>query len=323
MKTQITPQSLPSSYNFHKLPDHDLAKFFGKQLQPIQGDRPILPQIEGTALDFELETRPCYYKTDEGFKDYDAKRFLVNSSTNEIFDIVGKSWTPHQPKNVLQSFQDWVQETGELNLTHVGQLNGGRIVYALADYPDVIQFGDDTTVAKVLLTNMNQLGFSTRVEIFTYRVVCLNGLTVRNKEQDRSIRINHLTDITQENLLHNTLSSLHSQFEQHKRQMTGLTQVQMPKSEAIALLIKNFGNPTLELEDQPKAVQVILQLFDGKAKGSEYASVFNTAYGLLQSTTEYLNHHARKTQVHTSSLLYGTKANSAVKMQQSLVNCYL
>lgn len=323
MKTQISSNPLIPSYNFHNTPDHDISKFFGKHLQAIDGDRPIIPQIEGTALDFKLETRPCYHQTPDGFKDYDARRFLVNGNTNEIFDVVGKNWQPHQPLEVLESFQDWVNSTNELKLTHVGQLDGGRIVYGLADFPDVIQFGEDTTVAKVLLTNMNKLGYATRIELFTYRIVCSNGLTVRSRKG--SMRINHLTNIMQEDgeFLNNSLSSLHKQFEKHKRQMEQLTQVQMGKSEAIALLIKNFGNPQLELDEQPKAVQVILQLFDGKGKGAEYASAFNTAYGLLQSTTEYLNHHVRQTKTHTSSLLYGSKASSAEKIQQSLVSTYL
>ena len=320
-QTATYTNPLTSVYNYHSNPEHKIERYFGKNLVPIDADIPIARQIADTSMDFKLDLQPVYFKDDYYFENYEPRRFLVNTANNEIFDIVGKNWQPHQPVDVLSTFQDWCSEQDELTLTHVGQLDGGRIVYALADYPRVIEFGEDVTIAKVLLSNFNKLGFSTRVDLFTYRIVCRNGMTVRNKEN--SIRLNHTDKSNVSDRLTNSLNQLHQSFAGYKQTMQQLTEVSMSKQEAQALLIKNFGNPDKSLEDQPQVVWSVMQLFEGKAKGSEYLSAYNTAYGLLQSTTEYLNHHSRQTKTHLSSVLYGNKNNTAQKMMQSLSTTYL
>ena len=324
--TQATPTYSPANpltpvYNYHSTPQHNIERYFGKNLVPINANIPIARQIEGTSIDFTLNLKPVFDKTDNGFVEYKPSRFLVNAATKEKFGIVGKNWKPHQPVDVLSTFQDWCNEQPELQLTHVGQLDGGKIVYALADYPRVIEFGEDVTIAKVLLSNFNKLGFSTRVDLFTYRIVCRNGMTVRSKEN--SIRLNHTDKSDVGDRLTNSLNQLHKSFAGYQKTMQQLTEVSMSKQEAQALLIKNFGDPDKSMEDQPQMVWAIAQLFEGKAQGSEYLSAYQTAYGLLQSTTEYLNHHSRQTKTHLSSVLYGNKNNSAQKMMQSLSTTYL
>ena len=320
-QTKIKTNPLSAGYNFHHDNKESMEKYFTKNLVAIDPDIPIRRQIEGTSMDFQLDLKPVYRYTQDGFGNYEPRRFLVNTANNEVFDIVGKNWQPHQPVDVLSTFQDWCSEQPELKLTHVGQLNGGRIVYALADYPDVIQFGQDVTIAKVLLSNFNKLGNSTRVDLFTYRIVCQNGMTVRSKEN--SIRLNHTEKLDVGDRLTNSLNTLHKNFAGYKRTMERLTEVTMTKQEAHALLIKNFGDPDKAIEDQPQVVWSVIQLFEGKAKGAEFVSAYNTAYGLLQSTTEYLNHHSRQTKTHLSSVLYGSKNSTAQKIMQSLTATYL
>jgi phage/plasmid-like protein (TIGR03299 family) len=295
--------------------------YFGDRLIAIDPEIAIADQITNTALDFQLELKPVLESCGGELKAYEPKRFLVNSSSGEIFDVVGKNWTPHQPKEVLTLFQHWCSDQSKLNLTHVGQMNAGRIVYALADYPEVIDFGGDITIAKVLLSNFNKLGFSTRIDLFTYREICSNGLTIRNMEN--SIRLSHAQSLGISDRLSTSLDKLHANFATHQETMKQLTQVTLNKQEAQAMLIRNFGDPDKDLEEQPQIVWSALQLFEGKAKGSEFLSAYNTAYGLLQATTEYLNHHSRKTSTHLSSVLYGNKNHAAQKMIQSLSHTYL
>ena len=350
INAQTSNVSLPRSFYRQEA---NIESFFGKSLIPVNSDRSIFEQIMGTDLDFKLELRPVYRNLGsmgitsgehnfermetrgdlalstvrclqscvrEAYTECSRYRFLINDRTNEVFDIVGKNWTPHQVEDTLTTFQDWCNDTG-LNMTHIGQLDGGRVIYALADYPETIEFGEDTTIAKVLLSNFNKLGYSTRIDLFTYRLVCQNGLTV--KSQTNSTRLNHASSLTEGDRLTTALDNLHHNFAKHKEQMRSLTQVTMTKAEAQMLLIKSFGNIDKDIDDQPRIVQTCLSLFDGKAKGSEFLSAYNTAYGLLQSCTEYLTHHSRKTSTHLSSVLYGSKHNQAEKITQSLVGTYL
>jgi hypothetical protein len=103
-----------------------------------------------------------------------------------------------------------------------------------------------------------------------------------------------------------------------------LAETQMTIEEATMHLINAFGDPLKKVEEQPKVVQTCLNLFRGQAKGSELLSAYNTAWGLLNSVTEYYNHHARvvDSQSHLNSLWMGGKAQKQQQFMNQLVSVY-
>lgn len=69
----------------------------------------------------------------------------------------------------------------------------------------------------------------------------------------------------------------------------------MNKFEAMNYLVDVLGDPAVPLNEQPnmKGIQSVLALFNGEGKGSDLSSASGTAWGLLNSITEYVDHHRR------------------------------
>ena len=57
-------------------------------------------------------------------------------------------------------------------------------------------------------------------------------------------------------------------------------------------LVNLLGDPEVPLADQPnqKGLQQVYGLFTGAGKGSDLASASGTAWGLLNSVTEFVDH---------------------------------
>lgn len=67
------------------------------------------------------------------------------------------------------------------------------------------------------------------------------------------------------------------------------------KFEAVSYLVNVLGDPSLPLNEQPnqKAIQTVYGLYSGEGKGSKLQSAQNTAWGLLNGVTEFVDVHRR------------------------------
>ena len=68
--------------------------------------------------------------------------------------------------------------------------------------------------------------------------------------------------------------------------------------EAINYVLNIFGDKMKPIDQQPaiNTIAKVLQLFDGNGKGSDLQSARGTAWGLLNSVTEYIDHHKGRDQ---------------------------
>jgi hypothetical protein len=93
-------------------------------------------------------------------------------------------------------------------------------------------------------------------------------------------------------------------------------------AQALLFLIHHFkGKMGASIDEQPEAIQVIWTLYKGAAKGTHYLGTFETAWGLLNAITEYVNHHMRRINQDTyaRSLLWGAKCSTMEKALNGLV----
>jgi hypothetical protein len=299
--------TLQSTYNEMQM--------FGKNIISIDPTRSIISQIEDTFLDFFVIEDFIFHHiiSTQSYHRIEGKYILKNSRTGEILDIVGKNWNPHQPKNSLQLFENFCHEHN-YPITHAGLLDKGRCVFVLADYPAIIDFKGDRTINKLLLSTSNKNGVSTKLDILSYRLVCKNGLKVPTLQNKVTLNHHFAVDKLSESLM--DLQDNYAKFEQN---LTKFTDLRLSRDEAHLLLIKNFGDPHKPIDQQPAIINICLQLFAGQAKGSDYLSAYNTAYGLLQAVTEYYNHRTRASNTHAYSLLYGAKNQQQQKIYNSLL----
>jgi phage/plasmid-like protein (TIGR03299 family) len=97
--------------------------------------------------------------------------------------------------------------------------------------------------------------------------------------------------------------------------MRALSECKVNDTAAETFLRRVLTYPTTSASSQvaatnDSAIKAVHELFTGRGKGADMASAAGTAWGLLNSVTEFVDHHrrARSDQNRTDSAWFGTGA---------------
>lgn len=278
--------------------------------------------MEAAGLNWRVEQSAFRYGDRYQYREEGNQKAVYRGDNGMLLDVVGADWMPHQNGDMLDTFERFCNSSG-LEIEHIGELKRGKIIFAVARTDSGFSFDmdGDQVNGKIIFTGSHELGRGHRVDLMTLRRVCGNGLVspVRVKGQV----ISHIGEWDTYKVM-SALEAAKTNFAEVRQTSERLASVAITVEEATLHLIKAFGDPAKAVEDQPKIVQTCLRLFQGQAKGSHLLSAYNTAWGLLNSVTEYYNHHARATdaQSHLSSLWQGNKANQQQRFLNQVVSVY-
>jgi phage/plasmid-like protein (TIGR03299 family) len=276
-------------------------------------------QLQAADLNWTVELEPVSYSRGTTKEFYVAYR----SDTGAVLDIY-KHRHPWQNDEVLEAFNAFA-ENANIELQRVGSLKEGKRIYAIAKLPvDLCPKGEleDRTEVYLMLEDSHENGKGMTAALWENRLVCTNGM--RTKVNLTSRVIPHTSAFNREKVA-NVVTAAIDTINERQQVIDTLAETAITKAEAMMNLVKAFGNPNEAIDDQPQMVRTCLRLFDGEAKGSEYLSAYNTAYGLLQSVTEYFNHHcgySRGLEHEFQSILDGSRAKAMKAFQSQMVSVY-
>lgn len=281
-------------------------------------------QLVAAGLNWDVITSGFRYGDRYQFRETDTK--VAFRSDNGAFIDTYTSRQPWQNRDIIQHFHNFCEESDlGLSVSHIGSLQDGKLIYAAAKMPVVsdVRKSGDITEWWLLLKDSHLNGKGLQVSLYANRMVCTNGLHEAVRQGNQVIA--HLGELNQERIngvLEAAIATLR-QKEETNEQLAGVT---LTIEEATLQLIAAFGESGKPVEEQPKLIQTALKLFQGQAQGGEYLSAYKTAYGLLQSVTEYYNWHApaRGTaQTQFQSVLSGNRGQKMSQFEQQLVKVYL
>jgi phage/plasmid-like protein (TIGR03299 family) len=279
-------------------------------------------QLQAAGLDWEVKLSPVFYGPERQHK---APIFAAYRGDNNVFFDTYTTRKPWQNAEIVETFNRFCDDAN-LPMTHLGSLDGGRMLYAAAKMPEMIapaQAVGDLTEGYLLLEDSHLNGRGLSVSIYANRLICTNGMKIPVRAGQRIIaHVGSFNPGRIETILESARATLHEE----KETMSNLAAVGIDKAEATMQLIAAFGEPGQPVEEQPRIVQTCLKLFNGMGKGSNELSAYNTAYGLLHSVTEYYNHHAVKRGTMAQqfqSILSGNRAKQMQKFERQVVSCYL
>ena len=275
--------------------------------------------LEAADLDWTVETSqfrygPKYQHREQG------KQVAYRSDTGAFIDIYDQR-IPYQNRDLVDMFKGYL-EAADLELGWLAQLYDGKEILAGAKIPQSSEMGNDRTDHFLLLRDSHVNGKGLKVSLYSNRFICTNGMNVVVQNQV----IPHTRELNQrKQFMRDTIDQVIAKIHEREQNHQDLTQVEMSKEEATMQLIAAFGNPGQPVDDQPRVVQTALALFNGQGKGSEFLTAYNTAYGLLQSVTEYYNWHAPRSEAKTAlqSLLEGSRNQAMHQFERQLVGVCL
>lgn len=312
-----------------KTPWHGL----GNQLQPKQ---PIEVWMQQAGMDWSIESSPVHFMVGGDtpqLKDsrwqqsldlavpFDDHKVLFRSDTREPLSVVSQRYHVVQPREILEFYRD-LTEKSDFELETAGVLKGGRKLWALARTGQSAAIkGKDVTNGYVLLATACDGTLATTAQFTSIRVVCNNTLAIAFNEAERRSNSKQPPGIVK--VPHNTkfdaaavkqqLGISVSTWDEYIYRLNLLSDRKVKPTEVDQFLwrVFNHGNTaTNKSHFNERAINKTKSLFEGHGRGAMLSSARGTAFGLLNSVTEFIDHErkAKSNDHRLDSAWFGTGA---------------
>ncbi|WHA53412.1 DUF932 domain-containing protein [Acinetobacter pittii] len=294
----------------------------GNQLSQNQ---PIEIWAKQAGMDWRIESSNVSYmaKNERGqniLMPYEDQRVLYRSDTHEPLSVVSQRYQEVQPMEILNFYKDLTEQSG-FELETAGVLKGGRKFWALARTGQSAALkGKDVSNGYILLATACDGTLATTAQFTSVRVVCNNTLSIaiRGQTSDEGVvKVPHSTKFDADKIKQQLGISIKT-WDEHMYEMKQLSQRKVTQQEASTYFNAVFNNTTMSTTDQEesiiqyylkaasmdkksnsksepngRAMSKAMEMFNGQGRGADLSSAKDTAYGLLCSMTEFVDHERR------------------------------
>ena len=228
---------------------------------------------------------------------YEDKHVIYRSDTQAPLSVVSKDYRIVQPVEAL-AFFDTLSKQGGFHIETAGALHEGRRIWALARVGENAKVRDDMVAPYLMLATSYDGTMATIAQFTTVRVVCNNTLqaSLRSTSGKKTICISHsamFKPVEVKDALGIDLTS----WEEFLLKANALAFRQVSMTEVDCYLQEVLEPPahmmgyTSEKVRVSKGYRSILDLFKGGQIGAGQDAIDCTAWGLLNATTQYIDHH--------------------------------
>jgi len=276
---------------------------------------------------------------------FEEQRVLYRSDTHAPLSVVSQRFQEVQPMEILHFYKDLTEQSG-FELETAGVLKGGKKFWALAKTGQSSALkGKDISNGYILLATACDGTLATTAQFTSIRVVCNNTLAIALKAHNSTannagvVKVPHSTRFDAEKVKQQLGISVRA-WDEHMYEMKQLSQRKVTQQEAAAYFDAVFNNTSLSIAEQDesivqfyrnaampnqvpvisttnkadnktepngRAMSKVMTMFNGHGRGAELSSAKDTAYGLLCSITEFVDHERRQ-DYRLDSAWFGTGA---------------
>lgn len=240
----------------------------------------------------------------------DDKVVLFRSDTGAALGVVSDSYKVVQPAQVLEFFREWAS-AGGVTIESAGVLFGGKRYFATAKLADAVSVdgGRDKVVPYALLSTSADGTLATEARWTTVRVVCNNTLRMARGDA-ASFKTSHRS-VFRPDSAKAAIEEAQADFGAFMQTARKLASIKVDAQRAeeltLKLLAKSKEEAAAAAARESAAFERIMSLFSGSAKGANFETAHETAWGWLNACTEYADHHvrARSDENRQASALWG------------------
>lgn len=263
----------------------------GNQLSDKQ---PIEVWLHEAGMDWEIMSSPVHYQTSYTDEVYDEAKVLYRSDTGKALSVVSNRYQVVQPRVVLEFYRDLV-DLGGFELETAGVLKGGKKLWALARTgQETVLKGGDLVKGYLLLATACDGTLATTAQFTSVRVVCNNTLQMATGDATGAIKVPHSTKFDADKVKQQLgIGVCH--WQKFMKNIRTLVDRPIHPFEARRYLVEVLGDPELSFHKQPnlKMLNHVFDLYIGSGIGSNMASANDTAWGLVNAVTQYVDHERR------------------------------
>jgi phage/plasmid-like protein (TIGR03299 family) len=294
----------------------------------LPSHQPIEVWTERAGMDWEIRQSPVSFITGKAehlgeINTFEDKKVLYRSDTNAALSVVGNRYKVVQPREILEFYRDLTEKAG-FELETAGVLKEGKKLWALARTGQSGSLrGNDVSNGYVLLATACDGTMATTAQFTSIRVVCNNTLAIALQNGSGIVKVPHRTTFDAQQVKKELGISI-SAWDDFMYQMKILSERRIKASEANTFINHVFHDPKAIKNSSvnERAKNKVLNLFNGQGKGADLVSSKNTAFGLLNAVTEFVDHErkAKNTDYRIDSAWFGQGANIKEKaLNQSLI----
>lgn len=269
----------------------------------LVANQPIERWAEQAGMSFDILETPVRYMSESAgalgaIMSFPEQKVLYRSDTKAALSVVSSRYQVVQPREILEFYRDLTEISG-FELETAGVLKAGRKIWALAKTGQSGTLkGNDTINGYLLLATACDGTLATTAQFTSIRVVCNNTLAVALANGTGAIKVPHSTSFDPQ-AVKKQLGVSVSAWDGFLYRMKTLSERKVKSHEAMNYFLRVFTDPTTTATglNNERAMKKVQALYDGEGKGAEFASSKGTAFGLLNSVTEYVDHERRARSV--------------------------
>lgn len=299
----------------------------GNRLSPSQ---PLEVWRYEAGLDWRIQEAPVRYVDGEEerlgtIRAFPEQKVLYRSDTRAPLSVVSQRYRVVQPEEILEFYRDLTEHAG-YELETAGVLKGGRKFWALARSGLTTSLkGVDTIGDYLLLATSCDGSLATVATPTTVRVVCNNTLSIAVDGASQSVKVPHSTRFDARQVKRQLGISV-SRWDDFMVRLKTLAERRVTQREAegwFQSVLCDIPTPisdTATLSNR-RALERVTALYNGKGRGSDLCTARDTAWGLVNAVTEYVDHEkrARSNDYRMDSAWFGQGA----QLKQKALNAAL
>lgn len=226
---------------------------------------------------------------------FPEQKVLYRSDTKRPLAVVSKRFQVVQPEEVLEFYRDLTEYAG-FELETAGVLKEGRKFWALARTGQSATLkGKDQVNGYLLLATACDGSLATTAQFTSVRVVCNNTLQIALGDNRGAVKVPHRSEFNAD-AVKQQLGITVAPWNRFVSKMKDLVACPVDPDSVDGLLRRMLtypGQPGQAPVVNEQAMRSVRALYDGGGRGAQLASSRGTAWGLLNSVTEYVDHHRR------------------------------
>lgn len=271
----------------------------GNKLAPQQ---PIEVWADRAGMNWTIESSEVRYVSGASgigsIHAFPDQKVLYRSDTKAPLSVVSARYQVVQPREILEFYRD-LTEVGGFELETAGVLKEGRKFWALAKtgHTGMLK-GKDHVKGYLLLATACDGTLATTAQFTSVRVVCNNTLAIALGDGTGVVKVPHRSQFDAA-AVKRQLGIAVSSWDAFMVRTKAMAERKVTDFAADTffrrVLTYTVTNPGERdgMTVNERAVRAVGELYAGRGKGAQLPSASGTAWGLLNSITEYVDHHRR------------------------------
>lgn len=267
----------------------------------LAANQPLDVWAQQAGMNWRIEEAEVRFATPSeagAIQAFPGQKVLYRSDTQAPLSVVSARYNVVQPAEILEFYRD-LTEVGGFELETAGVLKDGKKLWALARTGQHATLkASDRVNGYLLLATACDGTLATTAQFTSVRVVCNNTLAIALGDSTGAVKVPHRSRFDAQ-AVKRQLGIATSSWDDFMYRMKALAECRVRDSVADSFFQRVLTYPTSNASDpstpivNDSAIRAVQRLYIGHGQGALLASADGTAWGLLNSVTEYVDHHRR------------------------------